>query len=231
MKAGSQETPVAVNESPGARVLPVPVRAWVSGSSSQEAIAWAAAIVLRGGLVVFPTETFYGLGGHPGIPNSLRRIYDIKGRSTDKPLPLIAADQRAAERMAGHWPEVAERLARAFWPGPLTLLLPASPCVPAALHGRTGKIALRVSSHEAARSLAAAAGGVITATSANPSGTPPCTHPDQLPRSFLSHVDGVLDGGFTLGGLPSTLLDVTRGTPRILREGAVARALLANYLT
>jgi L-threonylcarbamoyladenylate synthase len=185
------------------------------------AIAWAASCITRGGLVVFPTETFYGLGGDPWHAAAVERIFVIKVRDLRKPLPLIAADDAAVRQIAANWPGVADLLARAFWPGPLTLVLAASPLLPPALHAHTGKIAVRVSSHAVARELAASVGGLLVATSANLSGHPPCRHPDELGGKLLSQVDRVLHAGPTVGGQPSTLVDVTVHPPQLVRAGAI----------
>jgi L-threonylcarbamoyladenylate synthase len=186
-----------------------------------EAIAWAASCVTRGGLVVFPTETFYGLGGDPWHSTVVERIFVIKERDLRKPLPLIAADAAAVQRAAASWPGVADLLARAFWPGPLTLVLAASPLLPPVLHAHTGKIAVRVSSHAVAHELAAAVGGLLVSTSANLSGQPSCRHPDELGGKLLAQVDRVLHAGPTVGGQPSTLVDVTVHPPQLVRAGAI----------
>jgi L-threonylcarbamoyladenylate synthase len=186
-----------------------------------EAIAWAASCITRGGLVVFPTETFYGLGGDPWHSAAVERIFVIKERDLRKPLPLIAADAAAVRRAAASWPGVADLLARTFWPGPLTLVLAASPLLPPVLHAHTGKIAVRVSSHAVAHELAAAVGGLLVSTSANLSGQPSCRHPDELGGKLLSQVDRVLHAGPTVGGQPSTLVDVTVHPPQLVRAGAI----------
>ncbi len=184
-------------------------------------IAWAASCVLRGGVVIYPTETFYGLGGDPKRLAVVERIFRIKQRDPHKPLPLIAADAYAVREVVADWPHVAELLARTFWPGPLTMVLTAAAWLPPELHAHTGKIAIRISSHAVAQRLAAAAGGVLISTSANPAGLPPCTDPDKLPRELVMQVDGLLHAGLTPGGEPSTLVDVTMQPPQLLRQGAV----------
>jgi L-threonylcarbamoyladenylate synthase len=193
-------------------------------------MAWAEKIIARGGVLIFPTETFYGIGGDPWLPETVARIYRIKGRAAGKPLPLIAADLEAARRAVALWPGVAERLARSFWPGPLSMVLPASDALPAAVSAGTRKVAVRVSSHAAARRLAAAAGGLITATSANFSGHPPCTHAGEMPAELLAMVDGLLDAGKTAGGKPSTLIEVSGDSPRLLRPGTIPWEQLARFL-
>lgn len=187
-----------------------------------DAIARAASCITRGGLVIFPTETFYGLGGDPWHSAAVGRIFRIKERDMRKPLPLIAADEAAVRQAVAEWPAVAQLLARAFWPGPLTLVLAASTRLPPTLHAQTGKIAVRVSSHAVAQKLATAVGGLIISTSANLSGQSPCRQPDELAGELLSQVDRVLHAGPTVGGLPSTLVDVTVQPPKLVREGAIA---------
>jgi L-threonylcarbamoyladenylate synthase len=212
------------------REIEVPVRKVNPVSPEVECIAWAAAIIARGGVVVYPTETFYGLGGHPRLLAAVERIYQIKGRDWGKPLPLIAADRAAVEQVASAWSGVAERLARDFWPGPLTLVVTASPWVPAALHAQTGKVAVRISSHAAAQRLAALVGGLVIATSANRSGQPACRSPEDLSDALISQTDGVLHGGLTAGGQPSSVIDVTATPARLVRAGAIAREQLEEYL-
>jgi L-threonylcarbamoyladenylate synthase len=208
----------------------IPVRRVNPLFPEEECLAWAAGIVAGGGVVVYPTETFYGLGGHPRLPAAVERIYRIKGRAWDKPLPLIAANRAAVRLVAASWSAVAERLAGDFWPGPLTLVVAAAPWVPAALHAQTGKVAVRVSSHAAAQRLAALVGGLVIATSANRSGDPACRSPEDLPEALLSRTDGVLHGGLTAGGQPSTVIDVTATPARLVRAGAIARQQLEQYL-
>jgi L-threonylcarbamoyladenylate synthase len=193
-------------------------------------IAPAVSAVGTGGIVVYPTETFYGLGGHPQLPGAIEKIYRIKRRDLRKPLPLIAADVPAVRRSVASWPTVAERLASAFWPGPLSLVLPASSIFPPALLGHSDKIALRVSSHPVSQLLAAAVGGVLVATSANLSGQPPCRRLEDLEIAVVSKVDGIVDGGETAGQAPSTVVDVSAVPVRLLREGAIAWQAIRQFL-
>ena len=139
-----------------------------------ETLALASSVLEKGGAVVYPTETFYGLGAHPGKEDAVRRVYLLKGRDPGKPLPCIASDMAAVSGVVTAWPPEAGILARSFWPGPLTMILPVSACLPSIVHAGTGKIALRISSHPVARALAAGAGGLLVSTSANPAGEPPC---------------------------------------------------------
>jgi len=184
-------------------------------------VAEAGELVRKGGVIVYPTETFYGIGGNPLVEAVVDRVFAIKGRDFRKPLPLIAADRSAARRATGPWPFAAEYLADCFWPGPLSLLLPATESCPTALHAGTGQIALRLSSHPVAGALTEASGGLLMATSANLSGKPPCSRIEYLDPAVASRVDGVLDAGPLPGGLPSTLVDTSVWPPRLVRTGAV----------
>jgi L-threonylcarbamoyladenylate synthase len=152
---------------------------------------------------------------------AIERIFQIKGRSFHKPLPLIASRMDTLRSAVGDWPSNAQKLADAFWPGPLTLILPASPALPSMLHAQTGKIAVRISSHPVATALAEAVGGLLVSTSANPSGEPACSNPEDLSESLLHRVDGVLHGGRLPGGAPSTIVDVSVCPPRLVREGVL----------
>lgn len=181
----------------------------------------AAALVSQGGVIIYPTETFYGLGGHPKMERAIERIYRIKGRDSGKPLPLIASDLDAVREAVSGWSDIAERLAAVFWPGPLTLLLPASSSFPPALHAGTGSVAIRISSHPMARTLAKRAGGVLIATSANRSGDPACRSVGEIPPEVTDLVDLVLDTGELPGGLPSTIVALTPFGPELVRSGCI----------
>jgi L-threonylcarbamoyladenylate synthase len=184
-----------------------------------------------GALVGFPTETFYGLGADPWDREAVKALFALKGRAADSPVALIAADLEAARRVGAKGAfdagTAAERLARAFWPGPLTIVVPAHPDLPAELTAGTGTIGVRVSSHPIAAKLAAER-GAITATSANPSGKPPVTTAAEVSAYFPGLP--VVDGGTTPGGPPSTVLDCTADPPRIVRAGAVALEALRGVV-
>lgn len=192
--------------------------------------AEAAQILGRGGVLIYPTETFYGLGADPSSELAVRRIFSIKGREFRKPLPLIADRLESVRRVVSEWSSEALRLAECFWPGPLTLLLTLNGPFPPLLHGGTGKIALRVSSHPVASALAARAGGLLISTSANKSGQPAVSDLRDLPTELGNSVDGILDGGTLQGDLPSTLVDVTVSPPQLLREGVIPWARILNAL-
>jgi L-threonylcarbamoyladenylate synthase len=181
----------------------------------------AAATLERGGLVVFPTETFYGLGAAGLDAHAVRRLLAAKERPDDKPILLLVDSVDMAETVALEIGPGARALMARHWPGPLTLVLRARGGVPVEVTAGTGTVGLRVSPHPVARGLVRALGGPVTAPSANRSGAPPPTTAAAALEQLEGRVDLVLDGGQTPGGPPSTVLDVTVEPPRVLRAGAV----------
>jgi len=190
----------------------------------------AGQIVLQGGIVAFPTETFYGLGADAGKEKALQRIFQIKGREENKPLLLLIADRTWLPDLARKIPAVAERLIEKFWPGPLTLVFEASPHLSPILTANTGKVGVRISSHPTAQALVRAVGRALTGTSANLSGRPSPSSAKEVYKALGAKIDAILDGGKTAGGLGSTVLDVSGSRPEIIRQGAVSRAELALFL-
>jgi L-threonylcarbamoyladenylate synthase len=186
-----------------------------------ERIAAAAAVLRRGGVVVYPTETLYGLGARADDEAALARLARAKLRPEGKPLPLVAADLAQVERVAT-LAGPAARVAARLWPGPLTLVLPARAGVSAAVTGGTGTVGIRIPGSEVARALALGAGAPLVSTSANPSGGPPPSTVAALDPALVAAVDHVLDGGATPGGDPSTVVEIgPDGAVRVLRAGAV----------
>jgi L-threonylcarbamoyladenylate synthase len=182
-------------------------------------LARAAALIAAGGVVIFPTETFYGLAADPWQPAAVDRVIALKGRPDGAPILLVLPDLAAVDAVAGPVPDAARRLMARHWPGPLTLVLPARPGLAAAVTGPRG-VGVRVSSHPVAAALARACGRAITATSANRSGAPPATDP-AVAAADLPGADALLDGGPTAGGPPSTVAAVDPdGTILVLRPGA-----------
>ena len=180
----------------------------------------AVAVLRAGGLVAFPTETFYALGAHALDAGAVRRVFELKGRPWSKPLLVLVDSIAMAERIAlVNAP--ARTLMTRHWPGALTLVLPAQPELPAELTAGTGTIGVRLWPHSLARAVVAGLGAPITAPSANPSGAAPPTTGDDVLGYFAGALTLLLDAGPTAGGSPSTVLDVTGDTPRVLREGAV----------
>lgn len=185
----------------------------------------AAEILRQDGIVAYPTETVYGLAVNPFSGAALERLLDAKGRDASKGILLVVADSSQLGRVARRVPDEAAPLIDAFWPGPLTLLFPATAEVPDVLLGPSGKVAVRCPGHATARELCAVFGGPLTSTSANRSGAPPATCAEAID---LPGVNAVLDGGTLPPTQPSTLVDPETGT--ILREGAIDRQTLAPFL-
>jgi L-threonylcarbamoyladenylate synthase len=192
-------------------------------------IGEAAALLRRGGLVAYPTETFYAAGALALDPAAVERLARVKGRPDGKALPLLAADLAAVTAVAV-LDGAAALLARRFWPGPLTLVLPARPGLPAAVSAGTGTVGIRVPGSEIARALAAAAGGPLVATSANLAGAAPPARADEIAAELRARLDGVLDGGATPGGLPSTVARVEGARVRVLRPGPISVDALERVL-
>lgn len=184
-------------------------------------IARAAKALREGKLVVFPTETVYGVGANALDPEAVRRIFAAKGRPADNPLIVHVADTDAARKLSRAWPEAADKLARAFWPGPLTLVLVAP---------RRGTLAFRVPDNAVARRLIAASGGGLPVTSANRSGQPDARTAEEVLAQLDGRVSLVLDGGRTTGDRPSTVVDCTTDQLKILREGAISASEIERAL-
>jgi L-threonylcarbamoyladenylate synthase len=191
------------------------------------AITEAVDILLAGGLVAFPTETVYGLGADGLNPEAVARIYAAKGRPATNPVILHVDCIASAKALVSQWPETAQRLADRFWPGPLTLVLPASDIVPAIVRANGPSVALRCPAHRVALALIRAVGRPLAAPSANRSQHLSPTRAEHVASSLGEVVDLILDGGATEAGLESTILDLSGDCPRILRPGPIAPAEIA----
>jgi L-threonylcarbamoyladenylate synthase len=187
-----------------------------------EKIEEAVAILKRGGVIAFPTETFYGLGSDAANEKAVENIFRIKGRAFSNPIPLIIGHKKDLPNLVEEIPPAAEAFMSRFWPGPLTLVFRASTRVNPRLTAGTGKIGIRVSSHPVATAIAGALGRALTATSANLSGKKECSSAGEVVDQLGGSLDLMVDGGSTAGGLGSTILDVTCDPPRVLRHGAIA---------
>jgi L-threonylcarbamoyladenylate synthase len=187
----------------------------------EAAVAEAARVLRAGGLVAFPTETVYGLGALALDIWAVARVYEAKGRPAHHPLIAHVEGEAQARALARSWPETAARLARAFWPGPLTLVVERAVHVPAAVAGGASSIAIRVPSHPVARALLAALAEPVAAPSANRyQGLSPTTAAHVV-KELGDRVDLVLDGGPCDAGIESTVVDARADPPRVLRPGAV----------
>ena len=185
-------------------------------------LAQAAETLRRGGLVAFPTETVYGLGAHALDPRAVARIYAAKGRPGYNPLIVHLADAGAARALAAAWPAEAERLAAAFWPGPLTLVLPKNDSVPPSVTAGLPSVALRVPAHPVAHALLRAAGIPVAAPSANRSTEVSPTTAQHVARSLGERVDVIVDGGPCPVGIESTVLSLAGPVPTLLRPGTIS---------
>ncbi len=199
-------------------VLPTAVVRWSFAVDAAE----IAALLGRGGLIAFPTESSYGLGADPQSAAGVAAVYRLKGREADKPLPVVAAavEQLLALGVAADSPGLA--WARSRWPAALTVVLPLA--APVAASAGRREIAARIPAHPELRALLARLGHGLTATSANPSGSPPLVDPEEVASWLLGQPveAAVIDGGRLPGGPPSTLVDWSPGGPRLLRAGRVA---------
>jgi L-threonylcarbamoyladenylate synthase len=194
----------------------------VDPSFPDPAIIARAADALRSGrLVAFPTETVYGLGANALDPNAVERIYAAKGRPAYNPLIVHIANASDATMIAAEWPERAALLAREFWPGPLTIVLPKKPNVPDGVTAGLPSVAIRVPAHPVARALLDAARIPIAAPSANRSMMLSPTTAAHVAKSLGDSVDIILDGGATNVGIESTVIDLTSPTPTVLRPGTI----------
>jgi L-threonylcarbamoyladenylate synthase len=186
--------------------------------------------IRAGETVAFPTETFYAVGVSAYREEAIRKVFAIKGREDNKPLPLIIEGTTMLKEVAAEIPDLAHILIKEFWPGGLTLIFKASPRVPPMLTAHTGTIAVRDSSHPLARLLVAGAQVPITATSANLSGSKSCSSADQVEKQLGGMIDLIFDGGTTEGLLPSTILDLTKSPPRIVRKGIIRSECLQHFI-
>lgn len=190
----------------------------------------AAAILRAGGLVAFPTETVYGLGGNALDKTAAARIYAAKGRPSDNPLIVHIADLDALNKLAEDVPQEAWRLAERFWPGPLTIILKKSSLVPEETTGGLSTVAIRMPSDLAARLLIEESGLYVAAPSANASGRPSTTRAEHVYEDLAGKIDMILDGGPVEIGLESTIIDLSEKTPMILRPGFITLEDLKEIL-
>lgn len=204
----------------------------VNGFTEREkrVLCRAGNIIREGGLVAFPTETVYGLGGDGLNRESSRRIYAAKNRPSDNPLIVHICRFEDINKIVAKVPAAAVRTAEAFWPGPLTMILPKSDIVPYETTGGLDTVAVRFPSHPAARELIACSGGYVAAPSANRSGRPSPTETRYVIEDLDGRVDMILDGGKVGIGLESTIVDLTVAPPRILRPGYITGEMLAEVL-
>ncbi|HHY46397.1 MAG TPA: threonylcarbamoyl-AMP synthase [Firmicutes bacterium] len=194
------------------------------------AIRYAARILQDGGLVAFPTETVYGLGGDATNPRAAMRIFEAKGRPPDNPLIVHIARREDLWLVARDVPQAAQDLVERFWPGPLTMVLPRTGMVPDAVTAGLDTVAVRMPDHGIALALIAEAGVPVAAPSANTSGKPSPTTADHVIQDLAGRIDLVIDGGPTPVGVESTVIDMTSTPPVILRPGGATREDISEVL-
>lgn len=197
---------------------------------NKEAIARAGKILKDGGLVAFPTETVYGLGGNAMDPTASMKIYAAKGRPSDNPLIVHIAEMKSLEKIVTNIPEKARILAEKYWPGPLTMILQKAEIVPMETTGGLNTVAVRFPSDKIAQELIRAAGGYVAAPSANTSGRPSPTTAEHVREDLGTVIDMILDGGPVGIGLESTIVDFTEEIPIVLRPGYISLEMLRETL-
>ena len=190
----------------------------------------AVSVLQRGGIVAYLTDTVYGLAVAARLPQAAVNLYGLKGRPTDKAMPLIIGAPEQLSGVARALPVYAEALMAAFWPGPLTLLLPPHPNLPAALLGNTGRIGVRWPDSPLSQGLALRVGGAITASSANRSGAAAALNAAEVEAQLAPDIDLVLDAGTAHNPQVSTVLDVTVEPPRVIRAGRISRQAIQAVL-
>ncbi|OGP28951.1 MAG: threonylcarbamoyl-AMP synthase [Deltaproteobacteria bacterium GWB2_42_7] len=194
----------------------------VDGASASQSV-WKQVLDVfkKGGIIAYPTETFYGLGVDPFNETAVKKLFNLKGREADKPISILVKDKKMLAEVAEEIPLSAEKLIKKFWPGPLTIILKAKKSIPITLRAGTGTIAVRISSNTITQKLLEAIDSPITTTSANPSGKKSPVTASEVMNYFKNKVDLILDGGVLSGKLGSTIVDVTEGDLKIIRAGDI----------
>jgi len=218
---------------PKRSLLPVstPILKVDPADPEEDRLQEAAELLRSGEVVALPTETFYGLAADPFDPSAVTRLNALKGKPEASPSLLLLAGPEQVDRVVGRLPESFLVLAEKFWPGPLTLVVPASEHLPEEVTGGRGTVGIRVPGLGLPRRLAQLLGRPVTGVSANLHGRSPCLTASEVVRAFQEGVALVLDGGPAAGGAPSTVLDLTGREPRVIRPGAVPVASLRPLLS
>ncbi|GBD15880.1 Threonylcarbamoyl-AMP synthase [bacterium HR26] len=196
-------------------------QARVVKADDPQAITLATSVLRQGGLVVFPTDTVYGVGAAVDRPEAVARIYLVKGRPLDRPIPVLISSLDQLERLVTRVDERVRRLAEAFWPGALTIVLPAQDWLPEEIVRDTRAVGLRMPDHPVALAVIEASGGALATTSANRSGEKEACTAEEALEALGDRVELIIDGGRSPGGVPSTVVAVTDDSIRVLRVGAL----------
>ena len=192
-------------------------------------ISQAIATLKDGGVIAFPTDTVYGVGVDPFQPDAVRKLYQIKGRPIDKPIPILVGSVSDVERVAQNLPPTFSRLAEQFWPGELTIIVEAKSLPPEITAGGD-TVGVRMPDHPLALALLQRFGGAIATTSANKSDEPPATSPEEVRAELGALVNIILDGGQTATKIASTVLDLSVSPPQIRRDGGISVDQLAPFI-
>ena len=202
----------------------------LAGDSPEALLCAFLEVAAAGGLLIFPTDTVYGLAARADSPEAVQALFDVKQRPAHLALPVLVGDRQGLERVVASWPPVAEALASAFWPGPLTLVLPRRPDLAPRVTGGRDSVGVRLPDHPALASWLAACPFPLAVTSANRSGEPEAATLAEIPAELRSAVALIVDGGPCPGGQPSTGVDLTGDAPRVLRPGPITEAQILARL-
>lgn len=186
----------------------------------------AAAALQRGEVIVYPTETLYGLGADALNVAAVEKVLQLKGRDPNNPIPVLVADRTMLNSLVAEVPALAEKLIARFWPGPLTIVFAARKDIPRPLLNRAGGIGVRISNQPIAVQLVKSLGRPITATSANPSGKPPARTVDEAKKYFAARIESYINGGELASRTGSTVVEIIANRIRIIREGEITREQL-----
>lgn len=193
-------------------------------------IVGAVAALRRGEIIVFPTETLYGLGADALNLTAVEKIFELKGRDSANPIPLLVADRRMLDTLVAEVSPLAEKLITKFWPGPLTIVLPARKNIPGPLLNSSGGVGVRISSQPIAIKLINQLGRPLTATSANPSGKPGARTVEEAKRYFAGKIDIFVNGGELPSKTGSTVIEIRKDSLAIIRAGEIGRAELQRVI-
>jgi len=197
---------------------------------TEETLGHAAKLIANGGIIAFRTDTFYGLGANPLNSNAVAHIKKLKHREGSQPILLLIGDASDVDHLIVEKSEDFELVDRSFWPGPLTIIGRAASKLSDELTAGTGTVGVRLPNDEEVRVLVRVCGGALTATSANLSGDPPARSAEEVADYFPTGIDLIIDGGEVVATEPSTVLDLSKPEPRVIREGAVSQKTLEGVL-
>jgi len=201
----------------------------IENSNLEFVLEYSTRLLLAGRVVSFPTDTYYALGADPLNLAAINEVFRLKRRASGRPLPLLVASIDQAADLTDDPPHLFFRLAEKFWPGPLTIVVPASRQLPLKVTANTGKVGLRWPKNPVAVALIAAAGRPLTGTSANITENPPCNTADEVNQQLGQNLPLIIDGGTAKGGLASTVVELTEDGGRIVRHGPVTESDLKEF--